>query len=102
MDATLTNNTASATTSWTVTFAWPTDISPWNGVRLAYTGGKVTIGNATWNGSIARGSTANFGFSDSSATLPKPTSLHRDDQRHHRRLHADPLTGRPADAQTGG
>lgn len=74
MDAVITNKGTSPTSAWTVTFGWPRDIAPWNAVRQSYTSGKVTVGNTAWNGAIPAGGTTNFGFTDSSSTLPKPTS----------------------------
>ncbi len=74
MDVAVTNAGAAATTSWSVTFTWPQDIAPWNASRLSYSGGKVTVGNSSWNGALARGAATTFGFTDSSASLPRPTS----------------------------
>lgn len=74
MDASVTNKSTTPTSSWRVTFAWPQDITPWNAARVAYAGGSVTVGNAAWNGSLGSGATTTFGFSDASASLPKPTA----------------------------
>lgn len=72
MKAIVTNTGSTAVTSWSVSFAWPQDISPWNGVRQSYTNGVVTVKQSPWNGTIAPGASVEFGFSDSSATMPKP------------------------------
>ncbi|MEI8080541.1 MAG: cellulose binding domain-containing protein, partial [Actinomycetes bacterium] len=58
----------------TVSFKWPQDISPWNGVRLSYSNGTVTVGNTSWNGGISAGSSVDFGFGDGSPSLPVPTA----------------------------
>lgn len=74
VDAIVTNASPTATRNWTVTFGWPQDIAPWSGQRLSYHAGLVTVGNASWNGAIATGTSTGFGFSDASATMPHPNT----------------------------
>lgn len=66
-------NTGAAIASWSVTFSWPRAVSPWSGVGT-YANGKQTVANEAWNGKLARNGSTTFGFTDTSATQPRPTS----------------------------
>lgn len=74
MNTVVTNLTGAAVSSWSIAFAWPSDIAPWSAKRLSYVGGNVTVGNESWNGALSAGTAATFGFSDGSASQPKPTT----------------------------
>ena len=57
-------NLGDPVTSWSLTFDFPsgqTVSQLWNGV-VSQSGSTVTVRNAGWNGSIATGATASFGF----------------------------------------
>ncbi|WP_433445275.1 cellulose binding domain-containing protein [Nonomuraea sp. CA-141351] len=61
---------------WTVRWTWPggQNISSlWNGA-LTVSGSTVTVGNASYNGSIPAGSTTTFGFTaNGAAATPTAT-----------------------------
>lgn len=55
-----------STTSWTASFDFDGDItSLWNGTIIARNGSTYTVANAAWNGSLAVGQSATFGFTAS-------------------------------------
>jgi hypothetical protein len=61
---TITNNGGAATTGWTLGFKLPggtTMTSLWNGTD-AVSGAQVTVTNASWDGTIAPGGSAQVGF----------------------------------------
>jgi GH18 family chitinase len=54
------------TTNWTASFDFDGDItSLWNGTIIARNGSTYTVANAAWNGSLAVGQSATFGFTAS-------------------------------------
>ncbi|MFK3983231.1 cellulose binding domain-containing protein [Micromonospora sp. NPDC050397] len=61
---TVTNNTSSAISSWTVQFTLPagSSVSSFWDTRLTSSGQQVTALNANWNGALGPGATASFGF----------------------------------------
>ena len=75
---TLTNTGTSAINGWTLKFTFPGSqavTQGWNGV-YAQQGSNVTITNASYNGSIPVGATANPGFNGSwSGSNPSPTAF---------------------------
>ncbi len=63
---TVTNTSSSAVTSWKVEFDFPYTISSiWNASIVSHSGNHYVIENASWNGSLAAGAKATFGFSAS-------------------------------------
>ncbi len=61
---TITNTGTAALSSWTLQFTFPGDqhiTSAWNGVE-SQAGENVTIGNESYNGTIAAGGSASVGF----------------------------------------
>lgn len=73
------NTSASAWTSWNLTFAFPasgqTVTQSWNGT-YTQSGQNVTIVNESWNGNVAVNATANPGFNGTwSSSNPVPTSF---------------------------
>ncbi len=65
-DVTVTNATAAAATDWTVSFDFDGQIaSLWNGEIISRSGSTYTVKNASWNGALAAGGTASFGFTAS-------------------------------------
>jgi hypothetical protein len=73
------NTSPSAWTSWTLTFTFPASgqavTQGWNGV-FSQSGQKVTVTNASYNGSVAVNSTVAPGFNGSWTTSnPVPTSF---------------------------
>jgi endoglucanase len=60
------DNTGAATTSaWTLEFTLPagsTLTDTWNGGTVTQAGDTVTATNASWNGSLTHGATADFGL----------------------------------------
>ncbi|MER8182033.1 glycoside hydrolase family 6 protein [Kitasatospora sp. NPDC094015] len=75
-DVTVTNTGSAATTSWKVTWTWAGNqqvTNLWNG-GLTQAGRAVTVVNAGYNGALAPGGTAGFGFGASySGANPAPT-----------------------------
>jgi hypothetical protein len=74
---TITNRTSTATNGWTLTFTWPDAgeavQSGWNGTWTQQ-GQKVTVTNATWNGSIPAGGSVSLGFNGTNTgATPAPT-----------------------------
>ncbi|MEV0727419.1 cellulose binding domain-containing protein [Polymorphospora sp. NPDC051019] len=61
---TVTNNTSSAISSWTVAFDLPTGsrVSSFWDADLTTAGQRVTARNKSWNGALGAGATASFGF----------------------------------------
>ncbi|MEV4347364.1 cellulose binding domain-containing protein [Actinoplanes sp. NPDC049596] len=60
-------NLGDPVSAWTLTFAFPsgqTVTQLWNG-SVTQTGADVTVRNAAWNGGLATGATASFGFNGS-------------------------------------
>ena len=65
-DVTVTNTQAAAVTDWTVSFDFDGEISSlWNGEIVSRSGSTYTVKNAPWNGSLAAGASASFGFTAS-------------------------------------
>ncbi len=73
-EVTLTNDSGSAVSSWTVELTVPSGFeitSGWNG-KYTVSGTKLTVKNESYNGEIVNGGTAGFGFNYSSPTEFKP------------------------------
>lgn len=73
-EVTITNNSGSAVSSWTVELTVPSGFeitSGWNG-KYTISGTKLTVKNESYNGEIANGGTAGFGFNYSSPSEFKP------------------------------
>ncbi len=73
-EVTLTNDSGSAVSSWTVELTVPSGFeitSGWNG-KYTVSGTKLTVKNESYNGEISNGGTAGFGFNYSSPTEFKP------------------------------
>ena len=73
-EVTLTNDSGSAVSSWTVEITVPSGFeitSGWNG-KYTVSGTKLTVKNESYNGEIVNGGTAGFGFNYSSPTEFKP------------------------------
>ena len=76
----VTNTGTSALTGWTVTFTFGGDqkvTNPWN-ASVIQSGEYVTAANASYNGSVAVGSSASFGFQGTwsgSDAVPAPASI---------------------------
>ncbi|UJP38582.1 cellulose binding domain-containing protein [Cellulomonas palmilytica] len=53
-----------ATHGWTLTWTWPSgqDVTQAWSSSITQSGSRVTVTNAPWNGELAAGSTASFGF----------------------------------------
>lgn len=71
------NNSSAPITDWTLSFTWPSNIYySWDGVLASHVGSQYVITNASWNGTIASGSTVTFGVLGT-ATAPDiyPTAL---------------------------
>ena len=66
---------SSSTKSWQVRMPWTSTIStPWNGVG-GVRKGALKVKNAQWNGTIAVGRSASFGFNDRGTDgMPRPTT----------------------------
>ncbi|WEH19877.1 GDSL-type esterase/lipase family protein [Streptomyces sp. VNUA24] len=70
-EVTVTNTSSSAVAGWTVTVvpaggARLTQV--WNGTSATAADGTVTVTNASWNGTLAAGASASFGFVASAPT----------------------------------
>lgn len=62
-DVAIKNRSTTTINGWTLVFSWPPQISSvWNGILSGQTGNTLTVGNESWNGSIAPGQTVSFGF----------------------------------------
>lgn len=73
-EVTLTNDSGSAVSSWTVEITVPSGFeitSGWNG-KYTVSGTKLTVKNESYNGEISNSGTAGFGFNYSSPTEFKP------------------------------
>lgn len=73
-EVTLTNDSGSAVSSWTVEITVPNGFeitSGWNG-KYTVSGTKLTVKNESYNGEIVNGGTAGFGFNYTSPTEFKP------------------------------
>lgn len=73
-EVTLTNDSGSAVSSWTVEITVPSGFeitSGWNG-KYTVSGTKLTVKNESYNGEIVNGGTAGFGFNYTSPTEFKP------------------------------
>lgn len=73
-EVTLTNDSGSAVSSWTVELTVPSGFeitSGWNG-KYTVSGTKLTVKNESYNGEISNSGTAGFGFNYSSPTEFKP------------------------------
>ncbi len=75
---TVTNTSATAINGWTLVFTFPSSqqvTQGWNGT-FTQQGSKVSIANASYNGSLPAGSTVNPGFNGSwSGSNPSPTAF---------------------------
>ncbi|GAA1824117.1 hypothetical protein GCM10009682_50480 [Luedemannella flava] len=76
-EVTVKNNGTSTLNGWTTTWTNPSGVSItqlWNGT-MTTSGSTVTVKNLSWNGTLAGGATATFGFlgSGSSSTVPAVT-----------------------------
>ncbi|MFC6088861.1 cellulose binding domain-containing protein [Saccharothrix lopnurensis] len=73
-EVTVTNRATAPSTGWTV--SWTTDAavtSLWNG-RLAQSGRQVSVEDVGWNGALAPGASATFGYTaNGSASTPEST-----------------------------
>ncbi|MDO3700885.1 cellulose binding domain-containing protein [Micromonospora sp. C28SCA-DRY-2] len=77
-DVQITNTGSSAINGWTLTYALPAGqqvTSAWN-ATVSQSGSTVTARNLSWNGSIAPGGTASFGYQGTlSGSYSSPTSF---------------------------
>ena len=76
-EVTVANGSASASTGWTATFRFAdgqTVSQAWN-ATVTQSGATVTVRNADWNGRLAAGGTATFGFLASSGTTNTPPAV---------------------------
>jgi len=74
---TVTNDTGSAVSGWKVVFTLPsgTGISTlWNGTETA-SGQTYTVTNASWNGTLATGASATFGFTAAGTGDPENCTI---------------------------
>ncbi len=63
---TIANSQATAVNNWTLSFDWDRSITQiWDGTITSHVGDEYVITNAGWNGTIAPGGTAEFGFNGS-------------------------------------
>lgn len=72
-DATITNTSGSAKSSWKVNVPWPNNVEPWNAAS-SHANGQLTLTNVAWNGSLANGAAVTVGFTDRSYVPPTPTT----------------------------
>ena len=72
-DATITNTSSAASSSWKVNVPWPNNVEPWN-TATSHTDGQLTLSNVAWNGSLASGAAVTVGFTDRSYVPPTPTT----------------------------
>ncbi|GAA2871356.1 xyloglucanase [Actinoplanes cyaneus] len=82
-EVTVTNNGGTATTGWTVKWAWTggqTVTQTWGGTTTQ-SGTAVTVANASYNGALASGASTTFGFLGSTTgttnPIPSPVSCSR-------------------------
>ncbi|MGS2616507.1 GH12 family glycosyl hydrolase domain-containing protein [Micromonospora sp. LZ34] len=77
-DVQITNTGSSAVNGWTLTYSLPAGqqvTSAWN-ATVSQSGSTVTARNLSWNGSIAPGGTASFGYQGTlSGSYSSPTSF---------------------------
>ncbi|GHO78354.1 hypothetical protein KSD_61250 [Ktedonobacter sp. SOSP1-85] len=77
-NVTITNNTSTAINGWTLKFSFPGTqqiTNLWNG-QVTQSGNQVTITNASYNATIAPGSSVSLGFNGSwNGSNPAPTSF---------------------------
>lgn len=74
---TVRNTGTARTAGWTVGFTLPDGqriSQTWN-AELTQTGGTVTARNVSWNGALAPGAEATFGFLGSSTAAPTVPTL---------------------------
>ncbi|MEX1077274.1 MAG: cellulose binding domain-containing protein, partial [Pirellulales bacterium] len=65
-DVTVTSTQAAVVTDWTVSLDFSGEISSlWSGEIVSRIGSTYTVKNAPWNGSLAAGGSATFGFTAS-------------------------------------
>ena len=72
----ITNNTGSALSSWTVTFAVPNGLAVdngWNG-KFSVSGTTMTVKNESYNGDLANGASVTIGFQYNSPSPFNPPS----------------------------
>ncbi|MFI9009924.1 cellulose binding domain-containing protein [Actinosynnema sp. NPDC053489] len=65
-------NLGDAVTGWRLSWTFPGDeriTQSWNGTHTQ-SGKQVTVANASWNGGIATGATASFGFNATAGSAP--------------------------------
>ncbi|MCM0676203.1 cellulose-binding domain-containing protein [Micromonospora phytophila] len=72
-------NRGVALTGWTLTFTAGAGVrltNGWNG-EWSQSGDRITVRNATWNGSLPTGGTTSIGFQGTypGAALPAPTAF---------------------------
>ncbi|MEV4565310.1 glycoside hydrolase family 9 protein [Nonomuraea sp. NPDC049419] len=73
-EVTVTNAGTSAISGWTVTWSSQNTITQLWGGRHTVSGGTVTVRNESWNGSLAPGASATFGFiANGTSTTPELT-----------------------------
>ncbi len=72
-DATITNTSGAAKSSWKVNVGWPNNVEPWN-ADATHTNGQLTLTNVAWNGSLASDAGVTVGFTDRSYVPPTPTT----------------------------
>ncbi|PWU52889.1 glycosyl hydrolase family 5, partial [Micromonospora sp. S4605] len=77
-DVQITNRGSSTVNGWTLTYSLPAGqqvTSAWN-ATVSQSGSTVTARNLSWNGSIAPGGTASFGYQGTlSGSYSSPTSF---------------------------
>jgi hypothetical protein len=72
---TITNTSTSTWSNWTLQFTSTAVISSvWDAVILSQVGDVYTIGNASWNGSVAPGDSVDFGYGAAPGGVSGPTS----------------------------
>ena len=71
VNATVTNKTSKALSSWQVSLPWAAGVSSvWSGVNHS-SGSNVVVSNESWNGQLAAGGSTTFGMT---ITYPSPTN----------------------------
>ena len=73
VNATVNNNGSTATKEWSVSMPWSGSVSGWS-AKTNVKDGQLTAKNVAWNGAIAPGANTTFGFTDTSAAMPNPTT----------------------------
>ncbi len=73
VDVTVTNVGTAATSDWKVSIPWTGNVSGWN-ANIASAAGQLTASNLGWNGAIAPGAKASFGFNDNASAMQNPAT----------------------------